>query len=119
MSDISKQKFTNATLGRPILVGATASPGTAIHTVTTNSSQFDEIWLYAYNNDATSNVALTIEFGSNSSADLISSSIPFKTGLFLIVPGIPLQGDATPPTVKAYAATTNVISISGWVNRLG
>jgi hypothetical protein len=118
MSDISKQKFTNATLGRPILVGATASPGTAIHTVTTNSSQFDEVWLYAANNN-TSNVALTVEFGSNSAADQINATIPYKTGLFLIIPGIPLQGDATPPTVKAYAATTNVISISGWVNRLG
>jgi hypothetical protein len=118
MSDISKQKFTNATLGRPILVGATASPGTAIHTVTTNSSQFDEVWLYAANNN-TSNVALTVEFGSNSAADQINATIPYKTGLFLIIPGIPLQGDATPPTVKAYAGTTNVISISGWVNRLG
>jgi len=118
MSDISKQKFTNATLGRPILVTTNASPGTAIHTVTTNSSRFDEVWLYAANN-GTTNVALTVEFGSNSSADQINASIPFKSGLYLLVPGIPLQGDATPPTVKAYAATTNVISISGWVNRLG
>jgi hypothetical protein len=118
MADISKQKFTNATLGRPILVGATTSPGTAIHTVTTNSSQFDEVWLYAVNNH-TSNVALTVEFGSNSSADQINATIPFQSGLYLIVPGIPMQGDATPPTVKAYAGTTNVISISGWVNRLG
>jgi hypothetical protein len=30
-----------------------------------------------------------------------------------------LQGNSSAPTVKAYAATTNVISISGWVNRLG
>jgi hypothetical protein len=118
MADISKQKFTNATLGRPILVTTNASPGTAIHTVTTNSSQFDEVWLYAVNNH-TSNVALTVEFGSNSSADQINATIPFKSGLYLIVPGIPMQGDATPPTVKAYAGTTNVISISGWVNRLG
>jgi hypothetical protein len=118
MADITKQKFTNATLGRPILVGATASPGTDIHTVTTNSSQFDEIWLYATNNGV-SNVSLTIEFGSNSTTDQINVSIPFKSGLYLIVPGIPLQGDATPPTIKAYAGTTNVISISGWVNRLG
>jgi hypothetical protein len=118
MADISKQKFTNATLGRPILVGATTSPGTAIHTVTSNSSQFDEVWLYAANN-GTTNVALTVEFGSNSSADQINAAIPFKSGLYLLIPGIPLQGDATPPTVKAYTNTVNVVSISGWVNRLG
>jgi hypothetical protein len=118
MADISKQKFTNATLGRPVLVTTNASPGTAIHTVTTNSSQFDEVWLYAANN-GTTNVALTVEFGSNSSADQINAAIPFKSGLYLIVPGIPLQGNTTASTVKAYTNTVNVVSISGWVNRLG
>lgn len=118
MADISKQKFTNATLGRPVLVTTNASPGTDIHTVTTNSSQFDEVWLYAANN-GTTNISLTVEFGSNSSADQINASIPFKSGLYLIVPGIPLQGDATPPTIKAYTNTVNTVSISGWVNRLG
>jgi hypothetical protein len=118
MADISKQKFTNATLGRPVLVTTNASPGTDIHTVTTNSSQFDEVWLYAVNNH-TSNVALTVEFGSNSSADQINAAIPFKSGLYLIVPGIPLQGNTTASTVKAYTNTVNVVSISGWVNRLG
>lgn len=119
MSDISKQKFTNSTVGRPILVGATATPGTAIHTVTTNSSQFEEIWLYAVNNSNSTNVSMTVEFGSNSAADQINATIPYKSGLYLIVPGIPLQGDATPPTVKVFAGTTNTISVSGWVNRLG
>jgi orotidine-5'-phosphate decarboxylase len=118
MADISKQKFTNATLGRPILVTTNASPGTAIHTVTTNSSQFDEVWLYAANN-GTTNVALTVEFGSNSSADQINAAIPFKSGLYLLIPGIPLQGNTTASTVKAYTNTVNVVSISGWVNRLG
>ena len=119
MSDISKQKFTNSTVGRAILVGATATPGTAIHTVTTNSSQFEEIWLYAANNSNSANASLTVEFGSNSSTDQINAAIPYKTGLYLIVPGIPLQGDATPPTVKAFSNVANVVSISGWVNRLG
>lgn len=118
MSDISKLKFTNSSAGRPILVSNTATPGTAIHTVTTNSSRFEEVWIYAQNNH-TSNVALTVEFGSNSSASQIISSIPFKTGLYLIVPGIPFQGDSTPPTVRAFTNVVNTVSISGWVNQLG
>jgi hypothetical protein len=118
MADISKQKFTNSTLGRPILVTTNASPGTDIHTVTTNALQFEEIWLYAVNND-TIDRGITVEFGSNSAADQINAKIPFKSGLYLMIPGIPLQGDATPPTVKVYAEAANVVSISGWVNRLG
>jgi hypothetical protein len=118
MADISKQKFTNSTLGRPILVTATTSPGTDIHTVTTDTSQFEEVWLYAFNSD-TSNRGITVEFGSNSASDQISAEIPFRSGLYLIIPGIPLQGNATPPTVKVYATAANVVSISGWINRLG
>ena len=118
MSDISKLKFTNSSAGRPILVTNTATPGTEIHTVTTNTSRFEEVWLYAQNNH-TANVSLVVEFGSNTNASRIESSIPFKTGLYLIIPGIPFQGDATPPTVKAFTNVANTVSVSGWVNQLG
>ena len=118
MATFTKEIFSNSSNGRPILVTATTSLGTSIHTVTTNASQFEEIWLYAVNND-TVDRGITIEFGSNSAADQINASIPFRSGLYLLIPGIPLQGNATPPTVKVYATATNVISVSGWINSIG
>jgi hypothetical protein len=69
-------------------------------------------------NNHTANVTLTVEFGSNTNADLMRATIPTQSGLYLIVPGIPLQGNSTPPMVRAYTGTVNTISLSGWVNRI-
>jgi hypothetical protein len=118
MATIEKVHFTNSTNNRPVLVTATASPGTNVHIVTTNASRYDEVWLYAHNTNATTNASLIVEFGSNTSADLIYAGIPARTGLYLIVPGIPLQGNSTPPMVRATSNIANSVTLSGWVNRI-
>lgn len=96
---------------------ATATAGTTIHTAVagTTAGTFDEVWLYATNNH-TANVNLTIEFGSATAPnDNIQLSIPNKTGIYLVVPGLILQNGAT---VKAFASVASVISIQGWVNAI-
>ena len=115
MATYSKIALSNSTAGKQILVVATASSGTSIHTAIAGTADFDEIWLYATNNH-TSSVNLTIEYGGTTSPnDLIQMVIPSKTGLYLIVPGLILQNSNI---VRAFANVTNVISISGWVNRI-
>jgi len=115
MASFTKLKLSGSTDGKQIKVAATATPGTTIHTAVSGTSDYDEIWLYVTNNH-TAAVALTIEFGGTTSPDdLIQQSIPAKTGLYLLVPGLVLQNGAV---VKAFAGTTNVISVSGWVNRI-
>lgn len=117
MATIEKLVLSGSVNGRPIPITATGSVGNSIHTVSTSTSSFDEIWLYATNNSANA-TNLTLEFGNTGSADQIQSSIPSRTGLYLIVPGIPLRGNSTPPVVRAYAGTSGSISLSGWVNRI-
>jgi hypothetical protein len=64
-------------------------------------------------------VVLTIQWGSTSTPDDdIKLSIPATSGLTLVVPGLLIQGNATPLVVRAYAATTNVVTVSGYVNRI-
>jgi hypothetical protein len=46
---------------------------------------------------------------------LVIQTIPTKSGLVSVIPGIPLTGSVV---VRAFAATTNVISIAGYVNRI-
>ena len=104
--------------GLGIKVAATATAGTAIHTASATPATIDEIWLYAQNNH-TSDVALRLGFGGVSDPDdIIEFTVKTKAGLFLIVPGLVLKGNATPLTIKASAGTTNVISLSGYVNRI-
>jgi len=118
--------FTKLTLsagnnnGRAIKVGATAigSSPTLIHTGSATAGHLDEVWIYAQNNH-TSDVAVRIGFGAATDPDdIIEYTVKTKGGLFLVVPGLLLKGNATPLTVVAAAGTTNVISLTGYVNRI-
>jgi hypothetical protein len=119
MATFSKEKLSGSTQGKAIKVSATASVGTTIHATGTSATIQDEIWLYAYNSSAAA-VVLTIQFGGTTAVDNdIKLSIPATSGLTLVVPGLILTGTGSAAnTVAAYAATTNVITISGYVNRI-
>jgi hypothetical protein len=118
MATFSKLTLSGSTDGRAIKVAATATPGTTIHTASATATTFDEIWLYAMNTDTTAR-KLTVEWGGVSAPDdLIEITVAAESGLVLIAPGLLLKGNATQLIVKAFAATTNVITIHGFVNRI-
>ena len=116
MATAKKRLLSGSADGKPVKVVATATAGTAIHTAVAGQTAgtVDEIWLWAQNNHST-NVVLTIEFGSADTEDNIIVTIPFKSGLVPVVPGLPLQNGAT---VKAFAAAADVISIHGFINSI-
>jgi hypothetical protein len=104
--------------GLGILVAATTTAGTAIHTASATATTIDEIWLYAVNTH-TSDIKLTIEWGEATEPNgNIEYTVKAENGLYLIVPGLLLQGNATAKVVRAFAATTNEIVIHGYVNRI-
>ena len=118
MATFSKQILSGSTDGKAIKVAATASPGTTIHTGSTTATTLDEVWLYAVNSSA-SDVKLTVQWGGTTSPDDdIEYTVKAENGLYLIVPGLILKGNATALVVRAFAATANVICISGYVNRI-
>ena len=119
MATYSKITLSGSTDGRPIKVGATATPGTTIHTGSSTATTYDEIWLYAQNTDTTAR-KLTIEWGGTSSPDdLLELTVAAESGLVLVVPGLVIKGNASAAlVVRAFAATTNVLTITGYVNRI-
>ena len=118
MATYSKLILSGSTDGRAIKVVATASAGTTIHTGSATATTLDEIWLYAQNTDTTAR-KLTIEWGGTTSPDdLIEVTIGAETGLVLVAPGLIIKGNATPLVVRAFAATANVVTIHGYVNRI-
>ena len=120
MATYTKELLSQSTDGRAIKVGATligTSP-TLIHTGSGTSTVLDEVWIYAQNNH-TADVAVRIGFGGVTDPDdIIEYTVKTKGGLYLIVPGLILKGNATPLTIRASAGTTNVISLSGYINRI-
>ena len=115
MATYSKQLLSGGTNGKNIEVAATASAGTTIHTAVSGTSDMDEIWLYACNTSG-SDVKLTLEYGGTTSADdLTEITITSEAGWVLVCPGLLLQNGLI---VKAFAGTTNVINLNGYVNRI-
>jgi hypothetical protein len=114
----SKLILSGSTDGRAIKVAATATAGTLIHTGSATAATIDEVWLYAQNTDTTAR-KLTIEWGGVSAPDdLIELTVGAETGLVLVAPGLLIKGNATALIVRAFAATANVITIHGYVNRI-
>ena len=118
MATYSKIVLSGSTDGQGILVTATASAGTTIHTASATATTYDEIWLYAVNTSA-SNVKLTIEWGTTTAPNgNIELTVLPEAGLVTIIPGLVLKGNATPLVVRAFAATGSVIAVHGFVNRI-
>ncbi len=111
-----KLKLSYSTDGTGIKVVATGTLGTNVHTATASTTTvWDEVWIYAYNGH-TAAVDLTIEFGGATVPDQnIKVTIPYKQGLFLVVPGLLLQNAKV---VTAFASVANVVVLSGFVNRI-
>lgn len=117
MATITKSALSGSTSGRGIVIAATATEGTLIHTAVAGESAgvYDEIWLYAQNIHS-ANVVLTVEFGGTTAVgDTIKATIAFQAGLVPIVPGFPLQNGCV---VRAFAGAANVIEVFGFVNKI-
>lgn len=117
MATFSKELLSGSTNGRPIKIGATATPGTLIHTTSSTAGVVDEVWLYA-TNTGTNTVVLTVEFGGTSDPDdlIVVGLPPISTPqLLLVAPGWPLTGGVV---VRAFANEADVCKVVGYVNRV-
>lgn len=115
MATFTKMLLSGSTNGRNIEVVATATPGTLIHTAVTGVTDLDEIYIFAINTSAAT-VLLTIEFGGvTSTDDLVRINLEANKGAYLVIPGWLLQNALV---VRAFAGTTAVVNINGYVHRI-
>jgi len=120
MATFSKIPLSGNTSGMGILVnsGSSGVAGPTIHTGSNSTSVTDEVWLYAVNYDTTDR-KLTIQYGGvTAGTNEIEFTVKAENGLYLIVPGLILVGNATPKVITAYAATNTSIVLYGYVNRI-
>jgi hypothetical protein len=111
--------FSASTQGQGVKVAATSTAGTLIHTTGTSATIVDRVSLWAFNSHS-ADVELTIEFGGATAPDQnIVQTITADTGLTLVVDGLVLLGNGSAAlTVKAFAGTTNVVVVNGYVMRI-
>jgi hypothetical protein len=118
MATFAKNVLSGSVDGRAVKVAQTASPGTTLHTGSSTATTHDEVWLYAQNTDTVVH-KLTVQWGGTSSPDDdIEVTIQPESGLVLVAPGLIVKGNATPLVVRAFAASANVVTVHGFVNRI-
>lgn len=117
---VSRIPFSASTQGQGIKIAATSTPGTTLHTTGVSATIQDEIRLYLYNSH-TADVLVTVEFGGATAPDQnISLTVPFRSGLVQVIPAsdLILTGSGSVAlTLKAFAATANVVIAYGCVYR--
>lgn len=110
--------LSGSTDGRPIKVAATSSPGTTIHTALSSATGVDTVYLWAANTSASA-ATLTIQWGGTTDPDdahpkgysLSANGVPT-----LVASGAALRNGLV---IKAFSGTANVITITGYVRRIG
>lgn len=105
-----KIPFSSSVNGRPIQVGAVATPGTLIHTTIANNR--DRITMYASNTGAV-DVTLTIEFGGVTGPDLINVFCPALETV-VVLDEVPLQEGLL---IRAFASIASTINLAGYFER--
>lgn len=115
MATFTKRILSSSVDGRGVKIAANASPGTNVHTAVTSTTDFDEVWIYAYNSD-TSSVTLNLEIGGVTDPDnVVTQSIPSQAGLYLVIPGFVMNNGVS---IAAYAGSSSKVVVYGYVNRI-
>jgi hypothetical protein len=115
MANYSRALLSGSVSGSPIVVVATSSPGTLIHTTLVGA--IDEVYFVA-SNVTNAAATLTIQFGGTNDPtdDLVFEySIPANSPPIPIATGQNLTGARV---VTAWSGTASAINITGYVNRI-
>lgn len=117
MATISRVLLSGSTNGKPIKIAATATPGTTVHTAVSGTAAYDEVYLWLTNTSASA-VTATIEFGGTTDPDfhaLHSYSLPGNSLPIPVLTGQVLQNALV---VGVFCGTANVVTATGYVNRI-
>jgi len=114
----SHEVLSGSTNGLGIKVTGTATGSSVtVHTAIAGTTSRDELWLWAYNDDADGETrTLAIEFGGTTDPDnVIRTPVAARAGLVPILVGHPLRNTLV---VKAFADEANDVILYGHVNRV-
>lgn len=117
MATISKNHLSGSTDGAPIAVPINTGTFATVHTGPTNTADFDEVWIWASNANGSVNETVTFRIGGTANANKIKAIVPPQETV-LVVPGIPLQGNATPLVIDVGSTTANAVNVIGYVNQI-
>lgn len=120
MARFSTIVLSGSTNGLNILVTGTATGNAnTVHTAAATQPGYDEVWVYGHN-FATADRSVTLLWGPTTSiGNRITYTVPSLNGLYLIVPGLPLQNaNVISAIATAAGASGGGVSLYGYANRV-
>ena len=88
-----------------------------IHTASSTATDIDEVWIWATNVHS-ADVEVTVGWGrAGYTASNNLFTVPTLAGLYLLVPGLILKGNAGTPKIVNVSASSGHINFGGYVNR--
>ena len=108
-----RDHLSGASNGTGLKVAVDSGTYTTVHTVTTTTADFEEIWVWLAN-IGTATEVVTFHIGGTDEEHTIKVQVPAES-VILAIPGITLQG-AGSFTVLAGASTADKISAWGHIN---
>ena len=117
MSTYVKTNLSGSVNGKGIAIsGSTTANGVTVHTATSGSGNWDEVWLWAVNSGSSVSAKLTVEWGETTAPDgNIEVYVPAESGLLLVAPGLLIQNSLL---IKAFANPAGAVILHGFVNRI-
>lgn len=113
----SKVLLSGSTNGKGIKISATSiGSGDTIHTAQSGTTDLDEIYLYAANENSSGVTrTLTLGIGGSTAVDnTVTVPLPARVGLIPLYEGLPLNNAQV---VVAAADVTNEVVIYGYIHR--
>jgi len=113
MSTFTLGKLSASTDGEPVLIAATATAGTTIHTGVSGTTSFDQLMVWLTNTDTVART-VTIEYGGTTAGFLIvkALTLPASSPPIPVLTGQIINNGSV---VAVFASATNVVLASGYI----
>ena len=114
MATIVRNHLSGSTNGIPFALAVDTGTFTTIHSITTTTADFEEVWVWL-SNISTSSETVTLTFGGTNDANKVKVKVPAESTV-LAVPGWTFQGASGPNTITGASVSADVVNVHGYIN---
>jgi len=114
MATIIRDHLSGCANGIPAALAADSGTFTEIHSITTTTADFTEVWIWL-SNISTATEVVTLRFGGTSDNNKVKVVVPAEATV-LAVPGWTFQGASGPNKIEGASTTADKVNVHGYIN---
>lgn len=114
MATIIRDHLSGCANGIPVALAVDSGTFTTIHSITTTTADFEEVWIWL-SNISTATEVVTLTFGGTSDNNKVKVVVPAEATV-LAVPGWTFQGASGPNTITGASTTADKVNVHGYIN---